>query len=92
MHSIGICILHFEMHNQLYYEIFSILQDSVVSCPVLPNGQVSWTGLTSGSNATYTCHSRYLLIGDQIRTCLSTGMWSGQESSCESMKNMHWNV
>ena len=53
------------------------------------NGQVTWTGLTSGSNATYTCDSGYNLIGDQIRTCLSTGMWSGQEPTCESMNNIH---
>ena len=49
------------------------------------NGQVTWTGLTSGSTATYTCDSGYRLIGDQTRTCLSTGMWSGQETTCESM-------
>ena len=49
------------------------------------NGQVTWTGLTSGSTATYTCNSDYQLIGEQNRTCLSTGMWSGQEPTCESM-------
>ena len=49
------------------------------------NGQVTWTGLTSGSTATYTCDSGYHLIGDQNRTCLSSGVWSGQEPTCESM-------
>ena len=52
------------------------------------NGQVTWTGLTSGSTANYTCDSGYQLIGEQTRTCLSTGMWSGQEPTCEGMKNI----
>ena len=45
-------------------------------------GSVTWTGLTCGSTATYTCDSGYQLSGDQSRTCLSTGVWSGQEPTC----------
>ena len=46
------------------------------------NGQVSVTGRTSGSTAIYTCNTGYKLTGDQTRTCLSTGTWSGQEPTC----------
>ena len=52
------------------------------------NGKVTWTGLTNGSTATYTCGSGYQLIGVETRTCLSSGVWSGQEPICESMKNI----
>ena len=51
------------------------------------NGQVSWNGLTSGSRATYTCNDGYRLIGDKFRTCLSNGIWSGQESTCHLIIN-----
>ena len=46
------------------------------------NGAVRWTGLTTGSNAIYTCNNGYQLIGERIRTCLSNRMWSGQEPTC----------
>ena len=52
------------------------------------NGEVTWTGLTSGSTATYTCDSDYQLIGDQIRTCLNTGVWSGRKPTCTRMRNV----
>ena len=38
---------------------------------------------TVGSNATYSCQSRYTLVGEPGRTCLGTGLWSGQEPTCE---------
>ena len=51
------------------------------------NGAVTWTGLTTGSNAIYICNNGYQLNGDQIRTCMSNRMWSGQEPTCIRMKN-----
>ena len=59
---------------------------SELSSPV--NGEVTWTGLTSGSTATYTCDSDYQLIGDQIRTCLNTGVWSGRKPTCTCMRKV----
>ena len=53
------------------------------------NGAVIWTGLSTSSNATYTCDSGYQLSGERIRTCISSGMWSGQEPTCLCMKNAH---
>ena len=68
----------------------SVTTSSVALCSELSNpdnGVATWTGLTNGSTATYTCVSGYQLSGDQIRTCLSTGLWSGQEPICQCMKN-----
>ena len=46
------------------------------------------TGVTEGSIADYTCNMGYQLIGeDQTRTCMSNGMWSGEEPTCIRMKN-----
>ena len=59
-------------------------------CGELPhpsNGNVMETGLTEGSNAVYTCDSDYQLVGERIRTCMSNGMWSGEEPTCLRMKN-----
>ena len=42
------------------------------------NGQVS----LSGSTATYSCDSKYQLVGDVTRTCQFDGTWSGSEPSC----------
>ena len=62
----------------------SIGMCSELSSPV--NGEVTWTGLTTGSTATYICYSDYQLTGDQTRTCLSTGVWSGQKPTCTCMR------
>ena len=70
----------------------SVIISSLALCIELSNpdnGNVTWTGLTNGSTATYTCDSGYQLTGDQIRTCSSTGVWSGQEPSCTSIKSAY---
>ena len=54
----------------------------------LGNGTITVTGQTEGSNATYICDDGYQLTGgNSIRTCVDTGMWSGQEPTCLRMKN-----
>ena len=60
----------------------------VPGCGSLPdpaNGQVTLTGTTVGSEATYTCNPGYTLWGDQTRQCRSGGQWSGSEPTCERM-------
>ncbi|XP_064386500.1 CUB and sushi domain-containing protein 3-like isoform X1 [Halichondria panicea] len=56
-----------------------------VDCNDLPdpsNGAVSTSsGTTFRMTATYTCNSRYLLIGDTSRTCQATG-WSDNAPTC----------
>ena len=39
------------------------------------------------AHAIYTCDKYYQLSGDQTRTCLSNGTWSGEEPTCLRMKN-----
>ena len=56
-------------------------------CPRLPstrNSRVEMTGLVVGSTATYSCNSEdyYIAVGDKVRTCLKTGVWSGTQPRC----------
>ena len=59
----------------------------VVDCgePDTPsNGGVSDAITTEGSTVVYSCDSGFVLCGDENRTCLSTGMWSGSVPDCIS--------
>ena len=38
------------------------------------------------SMASYTCNEGYLLMGDEVRACQSSGLWSGQQPTCECEK------
>ena len=52
------------------------------------NGTIMVTEQTEGSDATYTCNKGYQLTdGNRTRTCMDTGMWSGQKPTCLRMKN-----
>ena len=48
----------------------------------MANGNVTLTSTTLGSTVTYTCDVPFVLCGDDTRTCLTTGMWSGSAPSC----------
>ena len=64
------------------------LLSTVVNCNALSdpaNGQVSTSGTTFGETATYSCNTGYNLVGDNTRTCQTTGNWSGSEPTCERM-------
>ena len=48
------------------------------------NGAVSLTGTTFMNSARYSCNTGHTLIdGDEVRECLSDGMWSGTEPVCQ---------
>ena len=47
------------------------------------NGQVSLTGTTFGSSATYTCNRGFELVGSRMRMCLASGEWMGDAPTCE---------
>ena len=47
------------------------------------NGNVILTGTTVGSTATYVCDDGFVLIGNQLRRCMSNGLWSGEEPICK---------
>ena len=39
--------------------------------------------------ATYTCDTRYMLIGAMTRTCQANGMWNSSEPACECECDLH---
>ena len=47
------------------------------------NGQVSLTGTTFGSKATYTCNKGFELVGSSMRMCLANAQWMGEAPTCE---------
>ena len=56
-----------------------------VDCPDLEppgNGEVRLSGRLIGDSAMYECSDGFELIGSVIRTCLQTGVWSGNEPEC----------
>ncbi|XP_013419198.1 sushi domain-containing protein 2 [Lingula anatina] len=61
--------------------------EPVVLCPRLetpPNGQKNVTsGYTVGAEVTFACDNGYNLQGSASRTCLSSGRWNGENSSCQ---------
>ena len=46
------------------------------------HGDVSLTGTTFESTATYSCSVGYALEGEKTRTCQATGEWSGRAPHC----------
>ena len=54
----------------------------------LGDGTIELTdGNREGSVATHTCNGGFLLNGDQERTCLSSGVWSGSAVLCSLRKS-----
>ncbi|KAK2150293.1 hypothetical protein LSH36_413g01017 [Paralvinella palmiformis] len=47
------------------------------------NGDVKMTGVNYGDVATYTCKTRYELVGDETRLCDPDGRWSGEQPLCK---------
>ena len=43
---------------------------------------VTWTSLSPGGVATYTCNDGYELVGESMRNCLSDGMWDNFPPIC----------
>ena len=59
----------------------------VVDCGSLAapeNGMLSIDNTTFASSVIYSCIEGYNIAGDEMRTCLENGSWSGQDPSCLS--------
>ena len=68
----------------VYFFLLTARNCGTLSNPA--NGQVSHTGGTTyGKRATYSCNTGYYRVGTSIRTCLSTGRWSGSAPTCPRM-------
>ena len=59
-----------------------------IGCPVLQSpsyGSISviLDNPEPGDTVTFTCNDGYNLLGSDSRTCLSTGLWSGETVTCQ---------
>ncbi|XP_038827831.1 CUB and sushi domain-containing protein 3-like [Salvelinus namaycush] len=57
----------------------------IISCgdlPGPPNGKKIGTQMTFGATAIFMCDAGFMLVGSTVRECLSSGLWSGQETRC----------
>ena len=76
------------VQQQAYISIYCT---TAIECPNLSNpanGRVSLNGITVGSLATYECDPGFVLRGNERRSCLSTGRWSGSDPECVGMYTM----
>lgn len=70
-----------KLNDSCFYSI------SVIECPTPEkpsNGYVTYTSLTVGSIATYSCSPGYILEGPNIQFCLPTMKWDGVKPSCKA--------
>jgi len=49
------------------------------------NGSVSFETTTFASVATYACDEGYVITGNEERSCLSDGAWSGEPAACNGL-------
>ena len=56
----------------------------VIICPPLSlvNGVVFMTSDTVGSQAIHSCNEGFTLVGDTLRECLTSGLWSKDPPTC----------
>ena len=62
-----------------------MLLHSVSECGSLEpplNGNIETTGTKFWAEATYSCNSGFVLVGDAVRTCEASGFWSGTAPFC----------
>ena len=75
------------MKTVIFNVIYLLIRYLHVDCPSLTNitnGMVeTLDDLSTGQNATYTCHPGYDIIGYLTRTCQENGSWSGSEPVCQ---------
>ena len=70
-------------HIEPNYPILPAIDCGDLNSP--SNGQVTLTGTTFGSTATYECNTGFTLMGNMERTCQDDGNWSGNEPTCVGM-------
>ena len=62
---------------------------------MITNGTVQYStelsvsgDFTGGTVITYSCANCYELVGEENRTCLVDGTWTGAEPQCRSMSSV----
>ena len=73
----------------LYFVCFTVADCGPLKPP--RNGDVELSGTTIGSVATYECFGGYSLVGDEIRSCVDGGFWTGDDPVC-NRKDQHWSL
>ncbi|XP_069070569.1 uncharacterized protein [Pleurodeles waltl] len=48
------------------------------------NGTKEGTSYIFNSDVKFTCNPGFIMFGSQVRTCLSSGAWSGEETECKT--------
>ena len=77
---------HFNMSCIMY------TADTSFTCPPLnnpANGEVSVSGLSVGSTASFSCNFGYVLRGSAVLECGARGIWSAPDPTCERKLNVH---
>ena len=67
------------------WEIFCVHVSAPVQCPTLTdpaNGALSYTGISVGDTANYTCFPDYEPVGANNLTCRNDGQWSADLPMC----------
>lgn len=73
----------FFFENNCFY--FSSLASDCGSLDNPSNGFVDISGTSFSDTATYRCNIGYQLVGEPVRTCQETGLWSGTIPFCARM-------
>ena len=73
------------MHHGLYHFHAVILDCGHLETP--SNGDTVFADTIENSTANYTCAIGYNLVGTTIRTCLSSGFWTGSMPYCDREYN-----
>ena len=61
---------------------------SMITNGIVQNSESSTSDIiTNGTVATYSCADGYELVGEENRTCLVDGTWTGAEPHCRSVYN-----
>ena len=72
------------------YFVAFLVVTGCVSLSDPPNGEVTVTGITIGSEAIYRCDRGYNLVGSETRRCIESdtgmGMWTDTEPQCIGMR------
>ena len=70
--------------TNLYKSVFIISAALRCRDPGTPDdGAMGGSNFRIGSQVQFFCHTGYKLIGDAIRTCLPSGLWSGNQPVCD---------
>ena len=84
--NLFLALCNYKVNWPLGYIWFSPLlsgSHAVIACGALANPINGQVDTSSGTTATYTCNTGYILNGTSLRTCGSDGVWSPGVTTCD---------